>query len=41
MVTSKYDSVTQMEVMILEQEKHIHHACINCVARLLSKTLFK
>lgn len=25
-VTSKYDSVTQMEVMLLEQEEHIHHA---------------
>lgn len=41
MVTLKYDSVTQMEVTILEQEKHIHHAWINCVARLLNKTLFK
>lgn len=26
MVTSEYDSVTQLEVMILEQEEHIHHA---------------
>lgn len=30
-VTSKYDSATQMEVMILGQEKHIHHAWVNCV----------
>ena len=29
MVTSEYDSVTQLEVMILEQEEHIHHASIN------------
>lgn len=26
MVTSEYDSVTQLEVMILEQEEHIHHS---------------
>jgi len=29
MVTSEYDSVTQLEVMILEQEEHIHRASIN------------
>lgn len=40
-VTSKYDSVTRMEVMILEQEKHIHHAWNNCVTWLLCKTIFK
>lgn len=40
-VTSKYDSVTQMEVTILEQEKHIHHTWINHVTWLLGKTIFK